>query len=211
MNVKEICVCVFFFCFWEFNHLRYFRFRPQYHVHGQQLHHKHTQPRFAEQQQQQQQQQETNQSKSEMNVTAAASPSPPTSSVFSSYTKDSYQQQQMTLKHLQHPQSTKQMSSTTTPPSATPSPAPTPPVNIPYKIDWVFERLKNPTGFWYICSQIAIFAVGLFSKFVLGKINNVITYMHMHIPKYVCMYVCIYKFIHAFKLNTFVANENTHS
>ncbi|XP_017478811.1 PREDICTED: uncharacterized protein LOC108368474 [Rhagoletis zephyria] len=36
-----------------------------------------------------------------------------------------------------------------------------------YNIDWIFSRLRCPSGLWYIFSQIAITAVGLFAKFVL--------------------------------------------
>lgn len=63
-----------------------------------------------------------------------------------------------------------QMSPPTTPTPNTATTPPPPPVHIPYKLDWIFEKLKNPSGLWYICSQLAIFAVGLFSKFVLGKV-----------------------------------------
>ena len=38
-----------------------------------------------------------------------------------------------------------------------------------YNIEWIFQRLRCPSGLWYIASQIAITAVGLFAKFVLGK------------------------------------------
>ncbi|XP_046811914.1 tafazzin-like [Lucilia cuprina] len=92
-----------------------------------------------------------------------------TSSVFSSYTKEeSYQKMQ--LKHLPQPSHSSEMPvATTAAAAATTSTTATKPVHIPYNIDWVFERLKNPNGLWFICSQIAIFTVGLFSKIVLGE------------------------------------------
>ncbi|XP_037827755.1 uncharacterized protein LOC119615842 [Lucilia sericata] len=91
-----------------------------------------------------------------------------TSSVFSSYTKEeSYQKMQ--LKHLQQPSHTSEMPVAAASAAATTSTTATKPVHIPYNIDWVFERLKNPNGLWFICSQIAIFTVGLFSKIVLGE------------------------------------------
>lgn len=42
-------------------------------------------------------------------------------------------------------------------------------VEIPYKLDWIFPRLRNPNMLWYVTSQIVITVVGLFSKFVLSK------------------------------------------
>uniref|UniRef100_A0A1B0BEA5 Tafazzin family protein n=1 Tax=Glossina palpalis gambiensis TaxID=67801 RepID=A0A1B0BEA5_9MUSC len=51
---------------------------------------------------------------------------------------------------------------------STPSTPLTPPTHIPYDIDWIFPRMLRPSGFWYVVSQITIFAVGLFSKIVLG-------------------------------------------
>ncbi|XP_065369929.1 tafazzin [Calliphora vicina] len=101
-----------------------------------------------------------------------------TSSVFSPYTKEeSYQKMQ--LKHLQQQQqqpshpSELPVAATTSKATATPA---TNPVHIPYNIDWVFERLKNPNGLWFICSQIAICAVGLFSKLVLVIMNKTKVY-----------------------------------
>lgn len=38
-----------------------------------------------------------------------------------------------------------------------------------YDIDWIFPSLKNPSGLWYFASTIAVAAVGLFSRIVLGK------------------------------------------
>lgn len=52
---------------------------------------------------------------------------------------------------------------------STPSTPSIPPTHIPYDIDWIFPRMLRPSGFWYVVSQITIFAVGLFSKIVLGK------------------------------------------
>lgn len=103
-----------------------------------------------------------------------------TSSVFSPYTKEEsfnkmhlkpLQQQkqlQQTQQTQQQQQPTHQTNMPVAPTSST-TKATANPVHIPYNIDWVFARLKNPNGLWYICSQIAIFAVGLFSKIVLGK------------------------------------------
>ncbi|XP_075170061.1 tafazzin, phospholipid-lysophospholipid transacylase isoform X3 [Haematobia irritans] len=149
---------------------------------------KHTQTFIAEQQHQELQQR-NHKKISQMNVAAAESSlsSSTSPSVFSSYAKDSYQQQQMDNKqHTQQQMSVPSSSpsaaasstikSATTPISTTPPTTPPPPVHIPYKIDWIFERLKSPTGFWYICSQLAIFAVGLFSKFVLGIMNKTRVY-----------------------------------
>lgn len=66
---------------------------------------------------------------------------------------------------------------TTTASLATPdaSPAnrpadPLPPeVSVSYDFDWVFRGLRKPSLIWYFFSQVVIFAVGLFSKFILGK------------------------------------------
>lgn len=91
-----------------------------------------------------------------------------TSSVFSPYTKEeSYQKMQ--LKHLQQQQQQPSHASELPVAATTSTTTATNPVHIPYNIDWVFERLKNPNGLWFICSQIAVFAVGLFSKIVLGE------------------------------------------
>lgn len=114
-----------------------------------------------------------------------------TSSVFSTYTKEeSFNKKQ--LKHLQQQkqlQQTQQQPTHQTDMPVRPSKTKTTtttanPVHIPYNIDWVFERLKNPNGLWYICSQIAIFAVGLFSKIVLGKflIYNSLLKIHIYYP-----------------------------
>lgn len=45
-------------------------------------------------------------------------------------------------------------------------------VEIPYPIDWIFPRLRNPSKLWFITSQLVITLVGLISKFVLGKQNT---------------------------------------
>ncbi|EDV36712.1 uncharacterized protein Dana_GF13095, isoform A [Drosophila ananassae] len=74
--------------------------------------------------------------------------------------------------------------------SPNPPPIPTPPpmsdrisdpargsgVEIPYKLDWIFPRLRNPNMFWYVTSQIVITVVGIFSKFVLTFWNK--THVH---------------------------------
>jgi len=44
-----------------------------------------------------------------------------------------------------------------------------PGVEVPYNIDWIFPRLRNPTRFWYVASQFVISAVGIFSKIVLSE------------------------------------------
>ena len=109
-----------------------------------------------------------------------------TSSVFAPYTKEE-SPQRMQLKHIHQQQSKQQASQQSEKPAASPLPSvsasataaeatnscTTTPVHIPYNIDWIFERLKNPNTFWYFCSQIAIFTVGLFSKIVLGKSRSI--------------------------------------
>ncbi|XP_036219133.1 tafazzin isoform X2 [Bactrocera oleae] len=45
-----------------------------------------------------------------------------------------------------------------------------------YNIEWIFQRLRCPSGLWYIASQIAITAVGLFAKFVLVFLNRTVVY-----------------------------------
>uniref|UniRef100_A0A1I8PZN7 Tafazzin family protein n=1 Tax=Stomoxys calcitrans TaxID=35570 RepID=A0A1I8PZN7_STOCA len=148
---------------------------------------KHSQTSHIPVEQHQQLQQRNNQIKSQMNAAAAESSLSSSATtpqlVYSSYAKDSYQQQQqMHHKHTQQQMSVTTgaapMSTTSTSPASStqPQPPPSTPVHIPYKIDWIFERLKNPTGVWYICSQLAIFAVGLFSKFVLGFMNKTRVY-----------------------------------
>lgn len=52
--------------------------------------------------------------------------------------------------------------------------APPPEINIPYNFDWVFRNLRKPSYIWYFFSQIVIFAVGLFSKVMLGKWQNML-------------------------------------
>ncbi|XP_037716493.1 tafazzin homolog isoform X2 [Drosophila subpulchrella] len=47
-----------------------------------------------------------------------------------------------------------------------------PGVEVPYNIDWIFPRLRNPTRFWYVASQFVISAVGIFSKIVLMFLNK---------------------------------------
>lgn len=116
-----------------------------------------------------------------MKSTATTSSS--SSSVFAPYTKEeSYQKMQ--LKHT----SSSSTSSPTTPTPSTEMPVAKAttsnttatsvpetlastknPVHIPYDIDWIFKRLQNPDGLWYVFSQIAISIVGLFSKIVLGE------------------------------------------
>ncbi|KAL9915021.1 tafazzin homolog isoform X1 [Glossina fuscipes] len=59
---------------------------------------------------------------------------------------------------------------------STPSTPLTPPTHIPYDIDWIFPRMLRPSGFWYVVSQITIFAVGLFSKIVLVLMNKTHVY-----------------------------------
>lgn len=98
------------------------------------------------------------------------------SSVFAPYTKEeSYQKMQ--LKHTTSstpspttPTSTNEMpvAKATISNTASPEIAKNP-VHIPYDIDWIFKRLQNPDGLWYVISQIAISLVGLFSKIVLGE------------------------------------------
>ncbi|XP_030560552.1 tafazzin homolog isoform X1 [Drosophila novamexicana] len=45
-------------------------------------------------------------------------------------------------------------------------------VEIPYPIDWIFPRLRNPSKLWFITSQLVITLVGLISKFVLVLMNK---------------------------------------
>ncbi|XP_037949123.1 tafazzin homolog isoform X2 [Teleopsis dalmanni] len=47
---------------------------------------------------------------------------------------------------------------------------------MPHNIDWIFHRLRHPSKLWYIVSQIAVTAVGLFSKFVLAFMNRTVVY-----------------------------------
>jgi len=42
-------------------------------------------------------------------------------------------------------------------------------VAMPYNIDWIFPRLRNPSKFWYVVSQFVVSAVGIFSKVVLSE------------------------------------------
>ncbi|XP_017053863.1 tafazzin isoform X1 [Drosophila ficusphila] len=49
-------------------------------------------------------------------------------------------------------------------------------VEVPYKLDWIFQRLRNPTCFWYVASQCVISAVGIFSKIVLLFLNKTRVY-----------------------------------
>lgn len=42
-------------------------------------------------------------------------------------------------------------------------------VEIPYPIDWIFPRLRNPSRLWLITSQLVVTIVGLISKIVLGE------------------------------------------
>ncbi|KAH8365263.1 hypothetical protein KR084_007211 [Drosophila pseudotakahashii] len=72
------------------------------------------------------------------------------------------------------------------PPAPSPSPSPPlappmsdvrpldvdPGVEVPYNIDWIFPRLRNPTRFWYMASQFVVSAVGIFSKIVLMFLNK---------------------------------------
>lgn len=143
------------------------------------------------------------------------------SSVFAPYTKEeSTQRMQLKRIHqqLQHskqqasqqPEKPSASASTTTAPESTNSSCTTTPVRIPYNIDWIFKRLKNPNGFWYFCSQIAILTVGLFSKIVLGKLQVVLSisvnfcyigfhfisfhiiFNHTHAFIVICTYICTY-------------------
>ncbi|XP_030376375.1 tafazzin homolog isoform X2 [Scaptodrosophila lebanonensis] len=45
-------------------------------------------------------------------------------------------------------------------------------VDVPFNIDWIFPKLRQPSKLWYFISQIVITAVGLFSKFVLVFMNR---------------------------------------
>ncbi|EDW47623.1 tafazzin homolog [Drosophila sechellia] len=45
-------------------------------------------------------------------------------------------------------------------------------VAMPYNIDWIFPRLRNPSKFWYVVSQFVVSAVGIFSKVVLMLLNK---------------------------------------
>lgn len=123
-----------------------------------------------------------NHSKSQMNATttiesslkSSSSSSAAAATVFSTYPKDSYQKQQQLQMHhkpqQQHSQNSLSHQMPPTPPSTSAAANTTQSqVHIPYNIDWVFEGLRKPSKLWYICSQLAILAVGLFSKFVLGK------------------------------------------
>uniref|UniRef100_A0A1B0GBS5 Tafazzin family protein n=1 Tax=Glossina morsitans morsitans TaxID=37546 RepID=A0A1B0GBS5_GLOMM len=86
-------------------------------------------------------------------------------------------EEQATLPSL--PQHTLPSSSNPSPPT-TPSTPSIPPTHIPYDIDWIFPRMLRPSGFWYVVSQITIFAVGLFSKIVLGKCIPIIRGSGVH-------------------------------
>ncbi|XP_073812544.1 tafazzin, phospholipid-lysophospholipid transacylase isoform X2 [Musca autumnalis] len=108
----------------------------------------------------------------------SSSSSAAAATVFSPYSKDSYQlQMQQNSQNSSHqmpptPSSSAAAATPTTANNTTPAPQ----VRIPYKIDWVFEGLRNPSKLWYICSQLAIIAVGLFSKFVLVFMNKTRVY-----------------------------------
>lgn len=82
-------------------------------------------------------------------------------------------EEQATLPSL--PQHTLPSSSNPSLPT-TPSTPSIPPTHIPYDIDWIFPRMLRPSGFWYVVSQITIFAVGLFSKIVLVLMNKTHVY-----------------------------------
>lgn len=55
-------------------------------------------------------------------------------------------------------------------------------VEIPYPIDWIFPRLRNPSRLWLITSQLVVTIVGIISKFVLSEWECVYIYR-------VCKYV----------------------
>ena len=149
-----------------------------------------------------------------------------TSSVFAPYTKEE-SPQRMQLKHIHQQQSKQQasqqsekpiaVSASPTTPSASASATAaeatnsctTTPVHIPYNIDWIFKRLKNPNTFWYFCSQIAIFTVGLFSKIVLGKSRSVcysnLLFISIHFTSFFFLNIhthihthCIYTHMHTY-------------
>ncbi|XP_017027481.1 tafazzin isoform X1 [Drosophila kikkawai] len=74
------------------------------------------------------------------------------------------------------------------PPTSTPAPVSmsdrivdpslgvSPSVAIPFNIDWIFPRLRNPSSFWYWASQFVVAAVGIFSKIVLMFLNKTRVY-----------------------------------
>ncbi|KAH8400817.1 hypothetical protein KR009_001179 [Drosophila setifemur] len=49
-------------------------------------------------------------------------------------------------------------------------------VAMPYNIDWIFPRMRNPTTFWHVTSQLVVSVVGIFSKFVLMFMNKTRVY-----------------------------------
>ncbi|XP_017866990.1 PREDICTED: tafazzin homolog [Drosophila arizonae] len=49
-------------------------------------------------------------------------------------------------------------------------------VEIPYPIDWIFPRLRNPSRLWLITSQLVVTIVGIISKFVLILMNKTQVY-----------------------------------